>query len=261
MPSLYAHHRFGEQILPRLPADIRGTIARHRAMFDSGLQGPDFLFFYKPSSKNPIRALAGAIHRQSGREYFTHICRELRIDSDEEILAYLFGLLGHYCLDSVCHPFIRSRTGSDSHKHNAMESEFERYLLARDGVKKPHTYPRSRLTRLNQHQCGLIRSFYEPAAGEEIFVAAQSQRLFISLLTCSNGLHRAIAGAVVQSLGEDTMGLIIPPKPDPEFSADNEPLLALFDQALERYPQLMDRLRDHLTFREPLSEGFDAIFG
>ena len=46
MPSSYAHYRFGTQVLDLMPADIREPILRNRALFDAGLQGPDFLFFH-----------------------------------------------------------------------------------------------------------------------------------------------------------------------------------------------------------------------
>ena len=61
MPAIYAHHRFGNLILPGLPADVRGAIMRNRSLFDAGLQGPDFLFYYKPTAKNPVYALAREI--------------------------------------------------------------------------------------------------------------------------------------------------------------------------------------------------------
>ena len=47
MPSSYAHYRFGTQIIPMMPADVRGPILRQRALFDMGLHGPDFLFYHR----------------------------------------------------------------------------------------------------------------------------------------------------------------------------------------------------------------------
>ena len=45
MPSLYAHNRFGRQLLPGLPADVRRPIQRCHSLYDMGLQGPDFFFY------------------------------------------------------------------------------------------------------------------------------------------------------------------------------------------------------------------------
>ena len=57
MPSSYAHYRFGTQIIPMMPADVRGPILRQRALFDMGLHGPDFLFFHHFVKKTPLYRL------------------------------------------------------------------------------------------------------------------------------------------------------------------------------------------------------------
>lgn len=49
MPASYAHYRFGKQVLPALPAEIRQNIQRFRRLYDMGLQGPDFSSTITPS--------------------------------------------------------------------------------------------------------------------------------------------------------------------------------------------------------------------
>lgn len=261
MPSLYAHYRFGALILPRLPADVRGAIARHRCLFDAGLQGPDFFFFYKPASTTDIPPLGRSFHYQTGAEFFTRACRTLHSDSAEEELAYLYGLLGHYCLDSVCHPFVHQHTEEGTIGHNALESEFERYLLALDGVRRPHAYRRSVHMKLPKAHCAMVSRFYPPATAEQIQEAVSGMRRLTDLMTCGTGAHRAIAKAVLQTMGEGKTGLLVPPKPDPACAGLNEPMLELFGKALDRYPELLEQLREHLTFREPLGPEFEPIFG
>lgn len=261
MPSIYAHYRFGCLLLPALPGDVRGAVARHRALFDAGLQGPDFFFFYKPGVKTDIRKLGRKFHYQTGREFFTRVCRTLHSDSDEAELVYLYGLLGHYCLDSVCHPFIHEHTDGGNPGHSALESEFDRHLLTLDGCKKPHIYPRSRCMRLRREQIPIVSRFYPPATTEQVRDAIASMGTVTSLITCGNPVHRAAAKAVLRTLGTDQPGLLVPPAPDPVCRALDEPMAALFDRALARYPQMLEDLRDHLTFREPLGEEFDPIFG
>lgn len=261
MPSIYAHHRFGCLVLPELPGDVRGAIARHRALFDAGLQGPDFFFFYKPAAKTKIRQLGRKFHYQTGRDFFTRVCRTLNSNSGEEELVYLYGLLGHYCLDSLCHPFIHEQTDQGPIGHNALESEFDRYLLALDGVKKPHTHPRGTYLKLDPAQCAMVSRFYPPATAEQVREAAGSMRRFTALMTCTNPVHRAAAKGVLQTLGKGRTGLLIPPAPDALCAHLDVPLLTLYNAALEQYPRMLEDLRDHLTFREPLGQEFDPIFG
>lgn len=261
MPSIYAHYRFGCLVLPELPGDVRGAIARHRALFDAGLQGPDFFFFYKPAAKTEIQKLGRKFHYQTGRDFFTRVCQTLNSNSGEEELVYLYGLLGHFCLDSLCHPFVHAHTDQGPIGHNALESEFDRYLLVLDGVKKPHTHQRSNYLKLNKDQCATVSRFYPPASADQIREATGSMRRFTALLTCHNSLHRTAAKAVLRTLGEGKTGLLIPPVPDESCTHLNEPLVALYNTALEQYPRMLEDLRDHLTFREPLGKEFDPIFG
>lgn len=261
MPSIYAHYRFGEQLLPHMPGDVRGAISRNRDLFDAGLQGPDFLFYYKPATKTDVGSLASRIHHMTGREYFTRVCATLSGISGEEELSYLYGLLAHYCLDAACHRLIREQAQDSALLHNRIESEFERYLMAMDGIKKPHCWPRSQYLKLPKDRCGLVARFYEPATASQIREGIGGMRHMISLMTCHNPVHRAAAKAVLLGLGKEKTGLLIPTEPDLTCTGMNAPLLEAFEEALGRYPSLLEQLRDHLNLREELGEAFFSAFG
>lgn len=261
MPSIYAHYRFGKLILPRLPADVRGVIQRHRSLFDAGLQGPDFLFYYKPTSKNPINALARTFHYQTGAAFFAAACRNLHSDAGDPEQAYLYGLLGHYCLDALCHPYIREQSKDGNVSHNAIESEFERFLLELDGIKRPQTYPRSRLLKLAKADCRTVSRFYPGVTPEQVREATATMSRATGLMTCGNPIHRAAAKTVLRTLGTEQTGLLMPPKADPACAGHNEALLNRFNQAMRQYPVLLEQIRDHITFREPFGGEFDRIFG
>ena len=259
MPSVYTHYRFGTRLLPGLPADVRGPILRSRALFDAGLQGPDVFFFYKPVSAGPIHALGHDLHQQSGREFFTEICKNLSPDADEATLSYLYGLLCHYCLDAVCHPLIEERIGHGSGEHNALESEFERYMLTLDGVKHPAAYRRNAHLKLNKNHYSVIRQFYPTATTGQLREAFESMVLFLGLMTCGNRVHRAMAKSVLGMMGGGKTGLLVPE--DPARENLNGELLEKFNEALLLFPQMLEQLRDHLTFRGAFGPEFDHPFG
>ena len=261
MPSIYSHYRFGEQALAKLPAQIQSVIGRHRRFYDAGLQGPDFFFFYKPFRSTAIAKLGHTFHYQTGREFFGR-CREaLDAGSSEQSLAYLSGLLGHYCLDSRCHPLVHELTDNTELGHNALESEFDRYLLALDGVKKPHIHGRSSMINLRKGDFPHLSPFYPPATAEDIRIGVQGFRLFTWLLTCNSPVYRALAKGVLKALGPDREGLILPPAPDESCRRYNGVLLAAYEDALAKYPQMLQQLLDHLQTNAPLGEEFDSIFG
>lgn len=261
MPSIYAHHRFGDLILPDLPGDVRGAIARHRRLFNAGLQGPDFFFYYKPTGKTHIGSLGSNIHQRTGREFFTQVCLALGNSPKEEELVYLYGLLGHYCLDSLCHPYVCEQSRLGKAGHNAIESEFERHLLLLDGVPRPHAHPRARLLKLKKEDFPLVSRFYPPATPGQIREGFAAMGQITGLITCANPIHRAAASAVLHALGSERIGLMVPPKSNPDLGGSNEKMRRLFNQSLALYPALLEQLRDHLSFREPFGPEFDRIFG
>ena len=121
MPATYAHYRFGKLLLPTLPGDVRQCIQRFRRMYDLGLQGPDFFFFYNPFVKTATGTLGSVFHHQTGQEFFPTACKAATSDAAR---AYLYGLLGHYCLDSICHPFVNRLVTIGEAQHILLESEF-----------------------------------------------------------------------------------------------------------------------------------------
>ena len=89
MSATYAHYRFGAQMLPRMPADLSRTARRHRRLFEVGLHGPDLFFYYRPGIPAKLRVLGHKFHIQTGREFFSRICRNLRLEPSEAAQAYL----------------------------------------------------------------------------------------------------------------------------------------------------------------------------
>lgn len=51
--------------------------------------------------------------------------------------GYAAGYLCHFALDSRCHPYIRRRQDGVKIAHTGIESEFDRFLMVRDGLD-PH---------------------------------------------------------------------------------------------------------------------------
>ncbi len=131
MPALYAHLRFGEQVLQTLPDNLQSILREYPQAFALGTQGPDILFYHHPMKKNEIRKYGTALHALSAREVFTS-AGEKYSEADKPYTAYLCGFLCHFTLDLFCHPFIDGST-SDALSHGKIESEFDKFLLRKDG--------------------------------------------------------------------------------------------------------------------------------
>lgn len=135
MPSTYAHYLFGQEVYRELPAQLQTIIDHHRSLYHIGLHGPDILFYYHPMIPLPANRLGYRIHHKSGSRFFRHGLSVLRELQDPEAgLAYLFGFICHFVLDSECHTYINDCIAHSNRTHTAMETDLDRFLLQMHGL-------------------------------------------------------------------------------------------------------------------------------
>lgn len=255
MPASYAHYRFGKLLLPTLPTDVRQCIQRFRRMFDTGLQGPDIFFYYNIFGKSAIGDLGKQFHRQSGQELFTRVCAQA---DSEAARAYLYGLLAHYCLDSQIHPFVNRMVSIGEANHVALESEFERVLLVKDGVASPETYDRSKHIRLTRGECMTVSGFYPPATGANISRCIKGTDLSLRFLSSAN---RERTEKLIARFSPSHLLQLVPTEEVPDNAYMIGEMLELYTQALARYPLLLQQLQQHRKDGTPLSDAFAPDFG
>lgn len=255
MPANYAHHRFGKLVLSQLPADVRQCIQRFRRMYDMGLHGPDLFFYYNPVMKTAVGDLGGKFHMQTGQEFFPVACTAA---TSEAARAYLYGLLGHYCLDSLCHPYVQKIVDIGEASHVALESEFDRFLLALDKVPSPHTYDMSARFKLTRGECMTVAEFYPGATGANISQSVKVMAFATKFLANPN---RTRTAKLLNKLKPGLSDNMIPEGESEELAPYIRELKALYDQALERYPVLLEQLTAHMGTGEPLGEDFAPNFG
>ena len=255
MPASYAHYRFGKLLLPTLPSHVRQTIQRFRRMYDMGLQGPDFFFYFNPFLNTATGQLGKVFHRQTGQAFFSVACKAATSDAAR---AYLYGLLGHYCLDSVCHPFVNRLVQIGEAKHVPLESEFERFLLELDGKTSPETYDMSKKMHLTRGECMTVSGFFPGSTGGKV---ALSIRLMAHYTKFLSRAHRKQQLQILQKMLPSLHDHRIPAEENPELVPYIRELHDLYGQALERYPELLAQLEQHLATGEDFGEEFTPDFG
>lgn len=255
MPASYAHYRFGKLLLPNLPPDVRQCIQRFRRMYDMGLQGPDFFFFYNPFVKTATRQLGSTFHRQTGQEFFLVACKAATSDAAK---AYLYGLLGHYCLDSICHPFVNQLVKIGEARHIPLESEFERFLLLQDGEVSPETFDMSKYFKLTRGECMSVAAFYPGSTGGKVFQSIRFMALFTKFLAHPNRTRQT---KILKKLNPRLCDHMIPTEESDDLAPYVRELQELFEQALAQYPQLLSQLQHHLQAGKDFGEDFTLNFG
>ncbi len=260
MPATYAHYRFGFRTLPQLPAQVRSCIRKHRQMYDLGLHGPDFLFFHHPIADDKCNKLANQIHLTTGRKYFSYGARKLRLQPCESAASYLYGVLAHFALDSVCHPFIDQMSKDGRVSHMEIETELDRFLLELDGKPSPYGGSIARHIQLSSlRQAEEIAMFYPNVTPKQVVRSMKNFRFLVDFCTAPEGLRRRlIEKGVFSRIANEAM---MKREADKRCVDITPELKNRYDQAEGLFPRLAQQLSAHLSHNSPFGSEFDLIFG
>lgn len=234
MPAFYAHQRFGNDVFRQLPEAYQTLINKEKDLFNIGLQGPDPFFYFRPLTKNPVTRLGSKLHHLSGRQFFGKL-----IPYNEPEKVYLTGVLCHFMLDSTCHGYVWAKTKEGPASHEEIESDFERFLLERDG-KEPAS------TKVTGDFHPSVRSAKAMAAVYSEAIPAISWPLveddlgdvvlFQNFLLCPGEAKRKSLMALFRLMKIDRSvgGHIVKNEPDPACGESSEELMKRYETALEK---------------------------
>lgn len=254
MPAAYAHRRLGAAVVETLPAAAKKDVIRFRRLYNAGLQGPDFFFYHNPFFKAKTVALGYGYHRKTGREFFT---AARNVADTEAARAYLMGVLCHYSLDALCHPLVREISAGGEIGHSELETEFDRFLLERDGRSPAHAQVPLEPIALTAGECETVARFYPPATPGVVRRAMKNMAFYSRLLTAPGGAKRAVLEAGTRILGKKAAGMVMTVGPNPNCAHLDGLLLELYRRAAER----VGAMAGQLLSDKPLDGEFDAIFG
>lgn len=140
MPSIITHHLFAEEVYTSLPNPIKNSFKINYNIYQIFAQSFDNLFYYSfffPFKGISIRNLGLQAQRENVNLYFKNILLYQKEHPSSEGLAYLYGSICHYILDSNCHPFIIYYSGDVNYSlkyrglHEKMETNIDAILLLR----------------------------------------------------------------------------------------------------------------------------------
>ena len=258
MPSTYAHYRFGCDAVSLLPKKAQLTIGRFRRLYDVGLHGPDPFFHYNFLCHTEVGDLGNSMHKLTGEAFFTQICKRYRMHPSEAGRSYIYGFLGHYVLDSMCHPFINETVAQGEVGHIEMESEFERFLLDLDGKKPPNRQDVSGHLKLTRTESYTVAELLDPVTAGQFRQAVRNMHLNFHLLATVNPkLVHWFLSHFEKSIADQMM----PETPNKKCAYLDGRLYDLYQQALTLYPSLVQQVDAHMEDRSPFGEDFLKPFG
>jgi len=268
MPSEYAHYRFGQDVLKKLPQQERVVAMQGQELYELGLHGPDILFFYHPATRNAVNDIAHALHRASGMPFFSAACAKTQETVGRsqtefaEDLSYLYGFVCHFVLDSLCHPFVYDEMAASGHTHTAIEVAFDRSLMVADGIDPLHHVRTAHLN--NSYEDGEVMSRFFPAVSP-----VQAVKAITTFKVAGRGLtapgigKRAIVYGVLIASGHypDQKGQVVTWEHDPAFDESNSQLKALYDEGVPKAVELIVDFRAAVSEGRPLDPWFERTFG
>ncbi len=263
MPGAYAHYKVGHTVQAQLPKDIYNIVKKEQALYDLGLHGPDLLFYYKPYLRTRASVAGFGIHKKSGREFFQAATAAYAASANPDAaLAYLYGLVCHFALDSLCHPYIDTAIRTQRANHLEIESSLDRTLMLKDGLNplchRPcaHIQPSSR-------SAAVIAPFYQNIPPKTILKAEKYMISITDLLYAASLPKRRRMLRLLRLLGLGRLigGMIIPEHENPNCAESDRVLTSLCEEAAEYSLRLIGQMHRFLSDGTPLGKEFDHTFG
>ena len=258
MPTTYAHYSFGDKCIKTMPTEYKAIVEKYRDLFDIGVHGPDFFFY---DLKEPdVTAYGYDMHYNPARPFFERCRIVYKTHKEKEaILAYALGFLTHFALDSSCHSYVYAKQEASNLSHSKVESEFDRYLLEKDG-KKTNKINRGKLIKPSRDSSKII-SYFFPHDEETIYRSIKNTSMFVSILSPRTKLVKNILIKITRKLGKDDYADMIMDDKEYEPCKDsNLRLEKLMNNALEMYPKLLDSFIGYLKEEKELIDYFDKTF-
>lgn len=261
MPTTYAHWRFGDKCIRMLPDDLQNIILNNRAIFDYGVHGPDIFFYYNCLKHNEVNRYGSAMHDIPYKDTLAQIKENFKKTENKDMaLSYLLGFTCHFTLDSYCHGFIEKVDETMPYSHGKIESQFDRYLLIKDGFN-PVTTSVTDMFHTDKKMAKVISGLFNKFDEDIIYKTLKDQKLYLNLLKDNSDIKRfflttAMDIAKVPSFKD----LLITKENVEELKPINIRLNKYFDMALKHYPVLADSLIGYLSDKNELNTYFKHNF-
>lgn len=227
MPARMTHYLFAKRVFEKLPEDDRPE----PDAFAWGAQGPDFLFchrFFPWMAGHSLKSWGNAIHSADPVKTLGAVREFLKRHGDKGNRDYAWGLLCHYALDSLSHPYINYLSSqlagqrpneTPGTMHGEIESALDAIMLRRETGKLPSeakwgkTFPRNeavqrRIARLYRDM--IFRAFDEDVSEEELYRATQDARFVFGCTTDRTGLKKRLFDMVEKGKPSAVSSHIVP---------------------------------------------------
>lgn len=262
MPAIYAHDTFGKLVTKQLPKELKSIVDNYPSAFRIGLQGPDPLFYHRPYTSNDVKKEGSRIHHESCAAFLQkimHLIKKEGVNSGQ--FAYLLGFLCHFTLDSECHPYIDTYIESRNLGHLFLESEFEKYMMRKDGIDPIHT-DISNIIPTDVQTAKAMCVFYETLDETSTQKVLKEMRREKRFLYTPHLWKEKLFVKVFKMIGhfEDMGGLLLQSKDDERCKESNAYLYKKLHESVPLAVSLLENIYEVVQGKAELSPRFYRNF-
>lgn len=291
MPGFTTHYLFGQQTYQQLrPSHLKHMIQTYPKVFAFGLQGPDFFFYDALSFLRKGPQPGSVAHSINPNDFLNALLKSpaLFLTKKEQHIAqtYALGFVGHYLLDTACHPYIYARSSSfqpsinNLSHHICLEIDIDTTLLWYFHHKHPSEFHSFQSIAISAEQMQTIATALQSAfshvhtqlslSRHNILRAMKSMQWGTRFLYDPLGYKKALLHRIeIAAIGYPLVSALIPKdmlllhkdpcntvhhlwqNPDYKSHTSLESFLDLFEKAKQRYLQQLYQLAAH-----PISKSF-----
>lgn len=261
MPTTYAHFRFGDLCIKELPTDLQSIINDNRDIFNYGVHGPDIFFYYNCLKPNKVNQFGSDLHDIPFKDELAIMKKNYNKCSNKaEAMSYLLGFTAHFVLDSYCHSFIQKVDESTKYSHGKIESQFDRYLLSKDGFN-PITKSTTESLKPSKSMAKTISTLFGEYDEKTIYKCLKDQKFYLNLLKDDSDLKRFFLIKAMDAFKKPGFkDLLISTEQLKDLESVNLRLDKLFDIALKHYPILANSLNGYFYDLNDLNIYFSNNF-
>lgn len=200
MPDPVTHYVFGRQVIALLPDRVCAEV--ELPVFDRSVQGPDpwATIGFLGGKKKRYAKRSSIMHKRDAGLFLTALLQKAGQDMTVPTFSVLAGLICHYCLDRIAHPYIickggeydgTEQTRAQSGGHVRLERAIDSYYIRQVFGKTPWRFPMHRhimgLKKLPESLRPALDEVYQQVYGWEnsfdlINSSLRNERQFYALM-------------------------------------------------------------------------------
>ena len=155
MPATITHAYFANDLYDILPIGLKKLLIDDKLKLRMFSQSTDPFIFYNLLKRKDqhIRDFQKYFHQNKSQDFFINLVNYIKYNNyyqNSEVMAFLYGFISHYILDSKLHPFIIYKTGMVNeedentykyrNKHEYMENFLDNYMIKQKENITPYNF-------------------------------------------------------------------------------------------------------------------------